>query len=253
MSPKIRNFLIALTLLICALVLCTQSVSADQTNDSDKYTFANYGGEEFTPEPMEFGANLVDETAPVVSEYNETERKHMYLQFYSNPNLDQREMLEDYGVQFIRGIGIYAFIVSMPADLTAADLPIESGLRWMGEIPVENKYDRYLGLAIPEWAWTEDGNVELWLDFYEDVTYEEAQMIADKYSTSSPIYSNYPYSPDCFITTNKTNISIIVGEDLIQGIGFPEEEIFNEESSPGFQFLFSALMILCAMLYYRKN
>jgi hypothetical protein len=128
------------------MVLCTFIASADQTNDSDKYTFTNYGGEVYTPEPMEFGANLNDTeqseimTASVTLE-NETQRKHVLLQFYDNTTNEQLLSLGDYGVKILDVAADDTYIVSMPADFTPADLPNDAGLRWMGEIPVENKYE----------------------------------------------------------------------------------------------------------------
>ncbi|MEZ5336462.1 MAG: hypothetical protein R2741_15210 [Methanolobus sp.] len=232
-------------------------------NDSEKYTFANYGGEEFTPQPMEFGGNLVNGTTPMISEYNETERRHVYIQFYFTPTLEQRKMLEDFGVQFVRGIGIHAFIVSMPATYTAVDLPAESGLRWMGEIPVENKYDKAFGLNVPSWSRTDDGQVELEIHFYEDVTAQEGQSLADKYSSSTPELLYYANSNDPIvygIVTEESNISLIASEDIVRIAAFPEpltvpndSGVTDNKQSSGFQFAFTALMILCATLYYRKN
>ncbi|MEZ5334412.1 MAG: hypothetical protein R2741_03805 [Methanolobus sp.] len=157
---------------------CTLLANADQTNDSDKYTFQNYGGEVYTPEPMEFGANLNDDFIP---EYG-TERKHMMLQFYENTTGEQISLLDSYGLIYIGKATDYTFTFSMPADMTAADLPAESGLRWMGEIPVENKYDHIYGLDVPEWARTENGDVKLGILFYEDVVSQDSTSVVRKYS-----------------------------------------------------------------------
>ena len=98
---------------------CTLLASADQTNDSDKYTFQNYGGEVYTPEPMEFGANLNDNFIP---EYG-TERKHVLIQFYDYPTDEQYEILLNYGVEYLTGAAPYTLIVSMPADSKEVSCP----------------------------------------------------------------------------------------------------------------------------------
>ncbi|WP_406661566.1 hypothetical protein V7O66_03360 [Methanolobus sp. ZRKC3] len=194
-----------------------------------EYTFENYGGKIYTPEPMEFGANLINGTIPEnTSIYNETERKHVMLQFYSIPFEEQLELLEECGVHRVGVAAEYTYIFSMPEILTAADLPADSGLRWMGELPVKNKYDHSFGLNVPERARTDDGQVELWLAFYEDVTYEEAQVIASKYSTSAPKFEMYPYSFNSIIITNESNLTVIAAEDSIQRFTFGGEVLVPE-------------------------
>jgi hypothetical protein len=255
---KNANQFFTVLLLICC-VLCTPVASANQTNDSDKYTFDNYGGEKFTPQPMEFGENLKDHGKNVVeisstTKVNDSERKYVLLQFYSIPTEGQLELLEEHGVQRVGVAAKYTLIVSMPASLTPADLPAEAGLRWMGEIPVENKYDKYRGLNVPEWARAEDGQVEIWIGFYEDVTYEEAQAIANKYSISTPNFEMYPYVLDCLITTNENNITIIASEDFVKMVGFPSagssqtDDPTNTKKSPGFASVFSLFMLIVVFL-----
>jgi hypothetical protein len=206
-------------LIIVFLVItgaCTLVASADQTNDSDKYTFQNYGGEVYTPEPMEFGANMNGTES--VTLRNGTERKHVLIQFYDNPTDKQYEMLPNYGIEYLTSVAPYTLIISMPADITAADLPAESGLRWMGEIPVENKY-QYYGTDVPYYAKMEDGNVKLAVFFYEDVTSQASINIIQKYTDNFSAPSNLrPWYYETI--TNETNISLIVKEDAVQQIGY---------------------------------
>jgi hypothetical protein len=182
-SVGTRSTQIIITFLV--LISCTLVASADQTKDSDKYTFTNYGGEVYTPEPMEFGANLNGNESVTLK--NGTERKHVYLQFYSIPNDSQRSFLKNYSVVFVKYSGAYSYVFSMPADYTAADLPDNVGLRWMGEIPVENKYDKSYGLNVPNYAKMEDGNVKLAIHFYEDVKSQDSENIVKSTRTISQL------------------------------------------------------------------
>ncbi|WP_406657813.1 hypothetical protein V7O62_04410 [Methanolobus sp. ZRKC2] len=259
---KISTKIVA-TLLI--LTICVSITSANQTNDSDKYTLDNYGGEKFTPQPMEFGENIRTQeqngaTISSTNQENATERKHVLLQFYSTPNDEQLELLKEYGVQRVGVAADYTYIVLIPAGLTPADLPAESGLRWMGELPVENKYDPSFGLNVPERARTEDGQVELWLAFYEDVTFEEAQAIANKYSTSSPKFEMYPYSFNSIITTNESNLTVIASEDYVERIVFGREELVPEsdssadiKQSPGFESVLVFLLLSAVFLCLKRG
>ncbi|WP_406670731.1 hypothetical protein V7O67_02525 [Methanolobus sp. ZRKC4] len=208
------------------IALCTPVASANQTNDSDKYTLDNYGGEVYTPEPMEFGANLNDNSTLE----NGNSRKYMMFQFYSTPNDEQLELLKEYGVQRVGVAADYTYIVSIPANLTPADLPDESGLRWMGEIPVENKYDRNYGLHVPEWARAEDGNVKLAIHFYEDVSSQDSTNIAQKYSDnfSTPL-NGRPWFYRTII--NETNITFIASEDAVNKVTYYGSEVVPDGGS----------------------
>lgn len=251
-------------IILFILMLCVLSASANQTNDSDKYTFDNYGGEKFTPQPMEFGENLQNKGQDGLgvsssTKANETERKHMLLQFYETPNEDQLKLLEEYGVKRVGVAAPRTLIVSMPASLTPADLPAEAGLRWMGEIPVENKYDRIFGLNVPEWARMEDGQVEILVYFHEDVSFLEAQSLAEQYSSRIPHLHYYPY-PLYTITTEENNLTPLASEDIVLRLAFPEPEPVpagdissNAKPAPGFQSLFTVLMLLVVFSYLKRE
>lgn len=121
-------------IILFILMLCVSSANANQANDSDKYTFDRYGGEKFTPQPMEFGENLKNKGQDGLgvsssTKANEIERKHVLLQFYSAPNDEQLELLKEYGVQRVGVAAECTYIFSMSASLTPADLPAEAGLR----------------------------------------------------------------------------------------------------------------------------
>ena len=245
-------------------------IVTEEEAEITEYTFENYGGEVYTPEPMEFGANLTDETTPEnTSVDNSTERKYVYLQFYSIPTEDKLELLEEHGVKRVGVAAEYTYIFSMPADLAPADLPAESGLRWMGPVPVENKYDPNLGLNVPEWARTEDGQVEIKIYFYDDVTDQKAQLLADRYSSSTPELLYYSTSEDPLaygIVTEENNITSITSEDIVKQVFFPEPEtspvsdstLDVEQSSevnqlPGFESPFSILLLLIVFVFVKRR
>ncbi|MEZ5336290.1 MAG: hypothetical protein R2741_14210 [Methanolobus sp.] len=200
----------------------TSSQESAEEIEITEYTFENYGGEIYTPDPMDFGANLINGNTPEdASIYNETERKHLLLQIYANATNEQILSLEEYyGIKIIDLADDHTYLVSMAANLTAADLPAESGLRWMGEIPIENKYDTTFGLNVPKWAWTETGQVEIEIHFYEDVTSQEAKILATNYSSSIPQNVAFTYVV-YIITTEEENLALIANEDIVQRIVFP--------------------------------
>lgn len=240
--------------------LCASVGNANETNESNKYTLY-FDGEAFIPEPMQFGDNIRNQEQNGLMEVtggqnNKTQRKHILFQFYAAPTEEQLELLAEYGVQCANVAASHTFIMSMPADLTPADLPVESGLRWMAEMPIENKYDKSFGLNVPEWARMEDGQVEIWISFYDDVSYEDAQIVANKYSTATPNFHLYPYLLDLKIKTNESNIPLIASEDIVRGVGYPDGELVDEttidrKQSPGFQSVFVVLFLGLVSFYMR--
>jgi hypothetical protein len=177
---------------------------------------------------MEFGVNLNGNDSIILE--NGTERKHVLLQFYETPNDEQLGVLKEYGVWRVAVAAKCTYIFSMPADYTAADLPSDVGLRWMGEVQTENKYDHTYGLDVPEWARTEDGNVKLAIHFYEDVISQDSANIVKKYSENYSTPSNFrPWYYETF--TNETNITSIASEDVVQYVGYYGVELVNEYSS----------------------
>lgn len=247
--------IIVVVMLIAAFGMC--NVSA---NESDKYTFHNYGGEAFTPEPMQFGDNIRNQVQnglmeATTDQKNKIQRKHILFQFYAAPTEEQLELLAEYGVQRAGIGGPHTLIVSMPAELTPADLPAESGLRWMGEIPIENKYDNNFASNVPEWAKMEDGKVEVWISFYDDVSYEEAQIVANKYSTETPNFHLYPYLFDLKIKTKKSNIPLIANEDIVREVAYLDGELEDEDAkqSPAFQSIIGVFAFVFISSYLRSR
>lgn len=226
MYAMFRKKIVSAIIFLLIIGSCTLIASADQTNDYDKYTFTNYGGEVYTPQPMEFGANLNGNESVTLE--NRTERKHVLLQFYDYPTDEQYEMLPNYGIEYLTSAAPYTLIVSMPAEMTAADLPAESGLRWMGEIPVENKYSQIYGLDVPEYARLEQGNISLSIKFYDDISHQNALDILNKYSNN---IMNFSDSLEIVykIVTTESNITLIASEDSIMSLGYGYDVTVDEK------------------------
>ncbi|TGC06968.1 hypothetical protein [Methanolobus halotolerans] len=86
MKRQVSVAVIALVLMLCV------SITGAEENNSDKYSFERYGGEEFTPQAMEFGENLKNQEKNELLSISTNERKHVLLQFYANPIENQRKL-----------------------------------------------------------------------------------------------------------------------------------------------------------------
>uniref|UniRef100_UPI001A9174D0 hypothetical protein n=1 Tax=Methanolobus psychrotolerans TaxID=1874706 RepID=UPI001A9174D0 len=103
------------------------------------------------------------------------------------------------------------------------------GLRWMGEVLVENKDPRGYGLSVPEYARLDDGKIILTIRFYEDVTSENALSVVTKYTNNYTTPSSYyTYIYDIIIDEN--NITNVISEDAVHSYGYRNEETVSDDS-----------------------
>jgi hypothetical protein len=206
--------------------------AADDSNSSNaidyNLTFNKYSDNPryVSPQPMEFGANVSKSSAMTVNSLENQTRKHVYIQFYERPtNITAKKLeLENYGIKLVGRAGGYAtWIASMPASLTPADIPAEAGLRWMGEIPPEDKWGSN-SPEVPDRARMGPGMIYVGIRMYEDVPLNDSKNLRDKYANTSSKYEIYLRSDDRNLiyefVTNESNLTLIASEDAIKGIWF---------------------------------
>jgi hypothetical protein len=125
----------------------------------------------------------------------------------------------------------------MPASLTPADIPVEAGLRWMGEIPPEDKWRYDEPEPVPEWAKLDNGMVIAWIWMYEDVSLNDSRKIRDKYANTSSIYDQYSNSNelspgfDYQFVTGKENLSLMAEEDETYIVGYIDSPAYPDTSN----------------------
>lgn len=189
-------------------------------------------------------------------------RKHMYIQFKEKyPTQEQRILLGNFSIPILDPIGGYGtWIASMPASMNPADIPAEAGLRWMGDIPVGDKWISD-NPEVPDRARLESGLVIVYVTFYDDVTLKDARKLLHKYVNNSSKYTPYrPVNESDFnggyeFATEEHNIDLIVNEDIVSRIGYPapppKPEDNESQSVPGFGALCSmnAFILLYFMRY----
>lgn len=222
-----------------ALIEQVNNTSSSQENTEEEievneYTLYNYygHGSVFTPEPMEFGKNITNVTEFCnisSSEFkSSSERKHMLVQFYDLyptnetfqifPTNELQHLLDCYDIKLVSTAGGNCFFVSIPTNLTPADIPEEAGIRWMGEWPAVRKYNAGRGFnsSVPGYARVNSTEVDIWINFYEDVTIEDAQKLARKYSTEFDFpYYSIDNDTRCSMITEESNLMPIVNEDIV--------------------------------------
>jgi uncharacterized repeat protein (TIGR01451 family) len=101
-------------------------------------------------------------------------RVRVLLEFAELPGELMRERLQVMGVQLLGPLSGTTWLASLPERLTGSDLE-SVGVRWVGAVYQEDKVPpRILESGVGEWAWHEDGTVDLRVRYYEDVAPEPA-------------------------------------------------------------------------------
>jgi hypothetical protein len=194
-----------------------------------------------SPQPMEFGTNVKESSLVKINASKEQTRKHVYIQFYERwQTEEQNEILENYGIEIVGRAGGYATkIASMSASLTPADIPAETGLRWMGEIPPEDKWSSG-SPEVPDRARIEAGMIYIGVRMYEDVSINDSRNLRDRYAISSSQYSKYIRSDDRYLIyefiTEENNLTSILDEDIVENIWFLPPPPTVSSTEPDVQF-----------------
>jgi subtilisin-like proprotein convertase family protein/subtilisin family serine protease len=118
----------------------------------------------------ELGSNLAHARALTVV----PGRARVILEFEELPGQAIRNELEWMGVRLLGPLSGTTWLASVPERSTASDLD-RIGVQWVGAIYEEDKVPpRILSAGIGEWAWRDDGSVDLRVRYYEDVRLEFA-------------------------------------------------------------------------------
>jgi len=97
------------------------------------------------------------------------------LQFRNHPDKRARADLEAHGIRFQYYVPNYAWLVSLPSDLSPHLLE-DSGIRWAGEWVPFDKLSGYIRDEDPPWwAVLPDGRWAVTVRFFKDVGAQEAR------------------------------------------------------------------------------
>jgi hypothetical protein len=207
--------------------------------------FSNGSIRDYTPPIMEFGANVSEDQLPFL---DQTQRKHVYAEFYEKYSLkEQSILLENYGIRRLRKIGggDRTYIASMPASLTAADIPAEAGLRWMGDIPPEDKWF-YESSELPESARLPDGMVIVWVQMHGDISLDDSRELHEKYANNSSLdiqYSRGDWPDTGYIyrfVTGENNLTSIAEEDIVYRISYIDPNEPEDTEKRNYNLVFSS-------------
>ena len=111
------------------------------------------------------------------------QRLHAFVQLRKRPDLAIKRMMAEKGVQLLFEVEPLFWVASISKKIPPKDAILPSLMRWIGEILPEDKIapDIQQG-RFYEGVITEDGQVRLSVDFFKDVSREEARGILEAFT-----------------------------------------------------------------------
>ena len=184
---------------------------------SDEYKIY-LSSRQFIPEPG------ISDTLKSILRNTSFKRIHVLLQFYHIPNKDERSELSNLNVTLCSYVHNNAYFASIPTKYLT-DIYNLSFVRWIGEILPEDKISRYIrNGTIGDWAINPNGTVNLIVEFFKDVSLDDAERIIERYGgvTNSRIRSINAL----VVTIPQDAIHELANEDCVQWIeGVPPPPI----------------------------
>ncbi|MCK5505648.1 MAG: hypothetical protein KAJ10_10820, partial [Thermodesulfovibrionia bacterium] len=188
------KILVALIFVFGTFCLCLDSSWAEGKEGAAEDYQIRLGSRQFIPEPntssqQQAVATLNAKTARLGGQIGKV---HMYMQFYEMPDLNESNLLKELGVEYQGYIPNNTWIVSAPADLALPE-SLLSKVRWIGEIQPEDKIAPKIRQGeIGNWAWNEDGSVNIVVIFFMDVPEHVSREILTRYGEikSGPLMLN---------------------------------------------------------------
>jgi len=111
-------------------------------------------------------------------------RLHAFAQFYKQPLAADKELVKKMGIELLYHVNPRLWVASVSKDFALKDRRIPSLIRWMGRVLPADKLspDLQNWNDFPDWALTKDGRVKLSVEFFKDVSPEEAKNILANWS-----------------------------------------------------------------------
>jgi len=165
---------------------------------------------QFIPEPG------ISDTLRSMLVNTSSKRIHVLLQFYHIPNNDERYELSNLNVTLCSYVHNNAYFASIPTKYLT-DIYNLSFVRWIGEILPEDKISRYIrNGTIGDWAINPNGTVNLIVEFFKDVSLDDAERIIERYDgvTNSRVRSINAL----VVTIPQDAIHELANEDSVQWI-----------------------------------
>jgi hypothetical protein len=113
----------------------------------------------------------------------ERDLMHVYVQFNTIPSSEERQELEAAGLVLFGYLPEKTFYASIESR-AASGQHLLSGIRWIGEIPPEDKIEpRILEGRFARHTLRDDGTVDLWVSSFPDEPIEKIEALLSRYGT----------------------------------------------------------------------
>lgn len=154
-------------------------------------------------------------------------RVHVLIQLEHIPTIKEKKELEAKGIKLLSYIPENAWLSSIPSD-KAVEIAALSNVRAISEILLEDKISPHMIAGEFIWHRVKDGKVDLIVEFFEDVSLEEAEVIVETHKAR--VVGRVPTVNAVVVTARIEDITALAYEDTIKWV---EQELPLEEMNDG--------------------
>ena len=183
---------------------------------------------------LKFGqVNVIENTDDYINNFDVSKQDILFgkfykiIQFYTVPTNEQKQALENSGIEFLEYIPNKAYIVSIPADFEMTTLK-EYNVRNISDIIDEFKQDTYiLDKNYPSWALSGNNQIDIIVSYYRnlelDYCYSEISPLSNSFIQNDEI-ANYQV-----LRVNINDLEKIVSQPYVYFVEplYPEGEPEN--------------------------
>ena len=187
----------------------TSAIIVELEEVEDEYTIF-VSSRQFVPSPG------ISPSAEANITSSPLERVHVLVQLYHIPNATERHALENAGVKLLTYVHNYAWFASIPSG-SVKGVIATAPTRWIGEIlPTDKMSPSLQNGEIGDWAINPDGTVNLIVEFFSDVSLDDAEPVVERHGgvTNSRIKSINAL----VVTISQDAIANLANEDGVQWI-----------------------------------
>jgi len=159
---------------------------------------------------------------------------HILLQLKHTPTRSERVALQTRGVKLLSHAGGNAWHASLTDTppllfvdpINRTKYPILNTIRWIGQLTPNDKVHSLLReKGAGDWATNPDGTIKVSINFYSDVTEEQAQAVLSRHGAQ--VESKRIRRMSFYIVINPSTLDSLAGEDNVKFITFyppPKQE-----------------------------
>ena len=207
-----KSLALGLLLVFFALPFLSSPLSLAEVEEAGEDWSVQLKSRSFTPpaDSISFVENVLDENT-----------RHVYLQFHDFVATEQsKAVLENRGITLLNNMAGETWVAALDPQKIKSTSPVLGDVRWIGEIRAEDKVQPQIkNNVFNSVSLNQDGSVNLVVEFYKDVSINEAEAVLSRYDAAildRPVAEEvWPMKGLVTTALSKESIALFAQEDSV--------------------------------------